>query len=186
MSAIDIKPRPVKENPTVLTAKQKLFVSEYLIDLNATQAAIRAGYAEKHAAVIGHENLRKPNIASAIHAAMGKREARTEITQDRVLAEYAKIAFLDPRQFFDAAGALIPVSKLPAEVAAALSGMDVSTVKLSDGDFEQTKKIKLADKKGALDSIARHLGMFTDKSDVNVSGNLTVEIIRFGVESGKK
>lgn len=151
-----------------LTQKQSLFVAEYLIDLNATQAAIRAGYSTKTAAVIGFENLTKPNIQAAIDAAMKARAQRTEVTQDRVLAEFAKLAFLDPRRFYDENGTLIPVHLLPEEVAAALSGMDVIIERDGfDGEgnpkFNDVKKIKFADKKGALDSCARHLGMFTDK-----------------------
>ena len=69
-----------------MTPKQQRFVAEYLIDLNATQAAIRAGYSEKTARFIGAENLTKPNIAAAVAAAVAKRSERTEITQDYVLA----------------------------------------------------------------------------------------------------
>lgn len=76
-----------------LTPKQKLFVDEYLVDLNATQAAIRAGYSEKTAYSIGNENLMKPEIAKAIQNAQQKRQERTEITQDRVVQEIADNAF---------------------------------------------------------------------------------------------
>lgn len=76
-----------------LTAKQKAFVDEYLVDLNATQAAIRAGYSEKTAYAIANENLTKPEIAKAIQKAMENREKRTEITQDRVVQEIADNAF---------------------------------------------------------------------------------------------
>ena len=69
-----------------LTPKQERFVAEYLIDLNATQAAIRAGYSEKTAQMIGSENLAKPMVAAAVAAAVAKRSERTEITQDYVLA----------------------------------------------------------------------------------------------------
>lgn len=69
-----------------LTAKQERFVQEYLIDLNATQAAIRAGYPEKTARSVGGENLTKPAISSAIEAAQKKLAARTEVTQDMVIA----------------------------------------------------------------------------------------------------
>jgi phage terminase small subunit len=69
-----------------LTDKQRLFVQEYLIDLNATQAAIRAGYSKDTAAQIGYENLRKPEIAQAIASALAEREQRTQITQDYVLS----------------------------------------------------------------------------------------------------
>ena len=68
-----------------LTAKQSLFVKEYLIDLNATQAAIRAGYAERSAQQIGAENMLKPVVSSAIQEAMDKRDERVEMTQDDVL-----------------------------------------------------------------------------------------------------
>ena len=85
----------IPEAAMSLTAKQQRFVDEYLIDLNATQAAIRAGYSAKTADVIGYENLRKPQIMEIIEQAMQKREKRTEITQDRVLEELADIAFND-------------------------------------------------------------------------------------------
>lgn len=150
-----------------LTAKQQVFVAEYLVDLNATQAAIRAGYAEKRAYAMGHENLKKPEVASAIEAAMLARSARTEITQDRVLQEYAKLAFLDPRRFYDDAGNLIAVNLLPADAAAALVGVEVMESRDPEGGPPNiTKKIKFVDKKGALDSVARHLGMFKDKVDI--------------------
>jgi len=69
-----------------LTQKQEAFVAEYLVDLNATQAAIRAGYSEKTAQMIGSENLAKPMVAAAVAAAVAKRSERTNITQDYVLA----------------------------------------------------------------------------------------------------
>lgn len=160
-----------------LTAKQQVFVAEYLIDLNATQAAIRAGYAQKRAYAMGHENLKKPEIASAIQDAMKARESRTEITQDRVLQEYAKLAFLDPRRFYDDTGNLIAVNLLPADVAAALVGVEVLESRDPEGGpANVTKKIKFVDKKGALDSVARHLGMFKDK--VEHSGEVKTPELR--------
>lgn len=74
-----------------LTAKQAAFVAEYLIDLNATQAAIRAGYSEKAAKAIGAENLTKPDVQEAIKEAMQARAERTEITQDKVLKDVEAI-----------------------------------------------------------------------------------------------
>ena len=76
-----------------LKPKQARFVQEYLIDLNAAQAAIRAGYSAKTARVIGHENLTKPDIAAAIEKAMAERAERTEVTADLVVGELRKIAF---------------------------------------------------------------------------------------------
>lgn len=158
-----------------LSPKQARFVEEYLLDLNATQAAIRAGYKPDCAQRMGSENLSKPLVAAAIQAQMEARSQRTEISQDRVLAEYAKLAFLDPRKFYDDKGCLIPIHELPDDAAACIAGMDVVTERAgkdADGapEFATVRKIKLVDKKGALDSVARHLGMFNDK--INLSGSL--------------
>jgi len=91
-----------------LTAKQATFIQEYLIDLNATQAAIRAGYSEKTAKVVGYENLTKPYIAEAVQAAMDKRAEKTEITQVTVLhnIEKLRIKAEDEKQFSVAAKCL--------------------------------------------------------------------------------
>jgi len=158
-----------------LTPKQAQFVKEYLVDLNATQAAIRAGYSAKMADKIGSQLLGKTRVLESVQKAMAERSQRTEITADRVLAEYAKLAFFDPRKFYDDNGCLIPIHELPDDAAACIAGMDVSTERVGkdkDGspEFATVRKIKLVDKKGALDSVARHLGMFNDK--LNLSGSL--------------
>jgi phage terminase small subunit len=158
-----------------LSPKQKLFVDEYLVDLNATQAAIRAGYSLKTVRMIGCENLTKPNIQAKIQEALKAREHRTEITQDRVLKEYAKVAFLDPKQFFSADGNLIDIHKLPDDVAACIAGMDITT----GGDDEsptKTYKIKIADKLKALQDVGKHLGMFEKDNNQKVSKNLVVTV----------
>ncbi len=85
-----------------LTEKQKRFVAEYLVDLNATQAAIRAGYSEKTAGSVGNENLKKPEIREALQKAIKDRESRTEITQDQVLGELRKVAFAKAADYTDA------------------------------------------------------------------------------------
>lgn len=78
-----------------LTPKQKRFVAEYLVDLNATAAAIRAGYSKKTAEVIGYENLRKPQIAQAVRLEMDNRQKRTEVTQDYVIGKLREITDKD-------------------------------------------------------------------------------------------
>jgi phage terminase small subunit len=156
--------------PSELTDKQQRFVEEYLIDLNATQAAIRAGYSEESARSIGSENLTKPDIQSAIAEARAKLTEAAQITQERVLREYAKLAFLDIRKAFDEDGNLKSIHEIDDDTAAAISGIeiDVKSTEL-DGDALNTSrihKLKLSDKKAALDSIGRHLGMFTDKTEL--------------------
>lgn len=84
-----------------LTEKQKRFVAEYLVDLNATQAAIRAGYSEKTAEQMGYQLLQKTSVQKAVQIAMKDRQQRTEITQDRVLDELGKVAFSKAADYTD-------------------------------------------------------------------------------------
>jgi len=168
-----------------LTPKQKRFVEEYLIDLNATQAAIRAGYSKKTAEVIGHENLRKPKIAEAIQKAKEERSKRTEITADRVLEEYAKLAFADIKDFVsfrtekvfiehDEDGQPIFDYRTIVEIkeSALVDGAVISEISIKDGKL----KFKLHDKKGALDALGKHLGMF--KTQLELSKDIVVQFTK--------
>ncbi len=155
-----------------LTAKQAAFVREYLIDLNATQAAIRAGYSVKTAAEIGRQNLIKVEIAAHIAEAQANRAKRTEITQDRVLAELAKIGFADIKSYVAYKTALTKIGTddngeaiidyahvIDVRDSEEVDGAPISEITLKDG----TLKFKLHDKVAALEKIGRHLGMFNDK-----------------------
>ena len=150
-----------------LTPKQQRFVDEYLIDLNATQAAIRTGYSKKTAGLSGHHNLKSPEVQQAIRAAMRERQERTEVTQDRVLQEYARLAFFDPRKLFHADGSPKPIEALDDDTAAALTGIDVREEYEGAGEERvfvgYTKKYRLANKMGALNSLAKHMGLFDAK-----------------------
>ena len=155
-----------------LRDKQAVFVREYLVDLNATAAAKRAGYSEKTAHVIGQENLRKPAIKEAISEAMNARSKRTEITADRVLIELGRLAFLDIRKAFNADGSLKPIHELDDDTAAAIAGIEVSETAGGDGSAGTLKKIKLSDKRASLELCGRHLQMWTDK--IKVSGEISI------------
>lgn len=155
-----------------LTAKQIKFCEEYLIDLNGTQAAIRAGYSAKTASVIAAENLVKPNIQAYLSKRQQELQEATGITQKRVLEEYAKVAFTDIRKFYTVDGALKPIKDLEDDAAGALAGIEVYEEKVSDSDPQDEtvvtgtiKKIKIYDKVKALDSLARHLGMFSKDNE---------------------
>lgn len=165
-----------------LTAKEQAFVDQYLVDLNASQAAIRAGYSPKTAGTIGAQVLNKPHVADAIQKAMQKRSQRTEITQDRVLQELARIAFFDPRRLFDANGNPIPINELDNDCAGAIAGLEVLEEFEGTGKDRKfigyTKKYRLADKNTALTNAMKHLGMLKDK--IEHSGEVTVEIVRYG------
>lgn len=165
-----------------LTAKQRAFVREYLIDLNATQAAIRAGYSENTAYSIGQENLKKPEIASAIEAAMKIRSERTDITADRVLQELAKIGFSDIRKAIKWHSHLINEEDNPeggdVAVIKTIVTNQVELISSEDLDDETAAaiseisqntsggiKIKFHDKRAALVDIGKHLGMFVEKHE---------------------
>ena len=150
-----------------LTPKQAAFVAEYLVDLNATQAAIRAGYSERTAGSQGERLLKKVEVQIALAEAQQKRAERTEITADNVLAEIAKVAFSDVRKIFDSNGGLVRISDLDDAAAACVAGCDLVTVSKGEGEIEHVAKIKLADKLKALELAGRHLGLFNDKLNLN-------------------
>lgn len=141
-----------------MTKKQKLFCEEYLIDLNATQAAIRAGYSPETAGAIGAENLKKPQIQKAIARAMADRSRRTGVNADRVVMELAKIAFVNAADVIDADDATLKADAADEDLAA------VQSVKVKTfGEDGVEREIKLADKIKALELLGRHLGMFNDR-----------------------
>ena len=152
-----------------MSPKQERFVEEYLVDLNARQAAIRAGYSEHTATEQASRLLTIVKVQEAVAAGRKKLAEKAGVTQERVLKEYARIAFLDIRKIFDEEGNLLPIHEIDDETVAAISGLEVEKriSAIAGPDVQShTHKIKLADKKGALDSLARHLGMFVDKSEV--------------------
>lgn len=225
-----------------LSDKQQRFIAEYLIDLNATQAAIRAGYSQSTAGAIGHENLTKPEIVAAIAEAQAERSERTNITADDVLRELWAIGKADPNELieyrrgccrhcwgegnryqytagemakrrethdgksslgagaeawdadglFDEGGGIgFDARKEPSPDCPECFGQGVGEVfakdtrKLSSdasrlyAGVKITKdglEIKMHDKVGALTQIGRHLGMFTDKVDMNAKHALTDEM----------
>lgn len=167
-----------------LTPKQQAFVAEYLVDLNATQAAIRAGYSAKTAEQQASRLLSHVKVAEAIAERMKERASRTEITQDRVLKEYARLAFFDPRKLFDSTGRPKAIHELDDDTAAVVAGLDVVNVGNAELGEGEVLKFKLADKKGALDSVARHLGMFNDKLDLTVNTPLADRLARARERNG--
>lgn len=153
--------------PRKLSPKQARFVEEYLIDLNATQAAIRAGYSPNSARDIGNENLKKPNIYDEIARAMAERSRRTGVNQDRVVQELSRIAFINANDVIDPKDASIRPNAKEDDLAC------IQSVKVKKTDTEQVstmeREIKLADKLKALELLGKHLGMWNDKAEVNVS-----------------
>lgn len=150
-----------------LNDKQQRFVDEYLIDLNATQAAIRAGYSVKTAEVIGFENLRKPKIAGAIAEQMAERSKRTGVNQDRIVLELAKIAFVNASDVINSDDATIKAGAT-ADDTAAIQSVKVKVIPTKEGEGVE-REIRLNDKLKALELLGKHLGMWNDKPDVKVN-----------------
>lgn len=155
-----------------LTAKQKRFIEEYLIDLNATQASIRAGYSPESAKDIGCENLAKPNIKNEIDKAIAERSRRTGINQDRVLREIAKIAFVNPSDVINFNQATVKENASDDDLAV-ISGIKIKSIPTDDGNIQE-REVKLYDKLKALDMLGKHLVMFTDKVEVNSNSAITI------------
>ncbi len=165
-----------------LTNKQRCFVAEYLVDLNATQAAIRAGYSAKTAQWIGPQLLRKSHVSEALALSMKEREQRTHITQDRVLQELARIAFFDLRKLYREDGSMKAMAELDDDAAAVLAGVEVTEEFEGRGEERKavgvTKKAKIPDKVGALGLAMRHLGMLKDRTELSGPNGGAIPITR--------
>lgn len=140
-----------------LNEKQATFCREYLVDLNAKQAAIRAGYKEKSAEVQASRLLSLVKVQAEVQRLMQAREERTQITADRVVQELARIAFADVRQVaqwnYSRVG-LVPSEDVPDDAAAAIGEISMT---------QHGPRIKMLNKQPALELLGKHLGMFKDK-----------------------
>lgn len=170
-----------------LTNKQQRFVDEYLIDLNATQAAIRAGYSEKTAKEIGSENLTKPNIAKAIQEAQNSRSERTKIDADYVLKRLVEIDQMDVLDIMDDNYCLKPIGDWPKIWRQYISNIENLEEFEGFGD-ERTqsgwlKKIKWPDKVKNLELLGKHVSVSAFKENIKHehSGSLNIS---FSVEFG--
>jgi phage terminase small subunit len=169
---------------TALSPKIKRFVAEYLIDLNATQAAIRAGYSPKTAKAQGSRLLTKADVQHAIGAGSGKRLITAEVSAERVLRELQRIAFSDLRTYFDG-DHLRQVSELDADEAAAIAGFEViiKNVAAGDGQVDTIHKFKLCDKVKALEILEKYRQLFADI--VRHEGKVTLESLVAGSMGGE-
>lgn len=137
-----------------LTAKQQRFVDEYLIDLNATQAAIRAGYSHSTATEQASRLLANVKVSCAVATAIAERSRRTGVNADQVVRELARVAFVDPTQIIDFNTAKLQ-DNISADDRAVLAG-----VKVKSSDKGTEYEIKIADKIRALELLGKHVGLF--------------------------
>lgn len=146
-----------------LTAKQQRFVIEYLVDLNATQAAIRAGYAAKGAKDQAYQLMQRPEIAAAIKEAMEARNQRTKVDADYVLNRLTEIDQMDLAVIHDDDGKLLPIKQWPLIWRQMVKEVDM-----------KTGKVKFHDKLRALELIGKHVTVNAFRENVNHSGSINL------------
>lgn len=149
-----------------LTPKQNAFVAEYLKDLNATQAAIRAGYSKAGADVTGSKLLVNPKVKQAVTEALERRSSRVEVKQDDVLRVLLRHLNFDPATLYDSNGHLMSVTEMPADARLAVQAIEWT---------QHGPKVKFWSKDKALELSMRHLGMLTDK--VEHSGAVSIGVV---------
>ena len=151
------------ENPSAVRASKplkgraQLFVSEYLKDLNGTQAAIRAGYSPHSARRIATRLLSNADISAAIREAQDQILKENHVTVSRIVRELALIAFFDPASLFDENGSLLPINELPPEIRHGLAAVEI--IEYANG----TRRLRFAGKLASLLALCKHMGMFTDR-----------------------
>ncbi|ERZ34544.1 terminase small subunit [Pseudomonas aeruginosa] len=145
-----------------LTAKQRRFVAEYLLDLNATQAAIRAGYSTRRATEIGYQLLQRPEVAQAIQAAMAERSKRTEVEADYVIRRLREIDEMDVLDILEDDGSFRSIRDWPRAWRQFLSGIEIAELFEGRGDDRRIagvlRKVKWPDKLRNLELLSRHVG----------------------------
>lgn len=148
------------------THKQLMFVLEYLIDFNGTQAAIRAGYKPSTAADMACQNLNHPLLKKMIAERMKPREAQLRATAERVLQEIESFSLLDVSRAYGPDGRLLPLAEMPEDVRRAIAGVETEeTVRqLADGEAVKVvvRKVKFWDKPRGLEMLGKHLKLFVE------------------------
>jgi len=164
-----------------LTAKQKLFVEEYLIDLNATQAAARAGYSKKTAKQAGTENLSKPVIAAAISLSMQQRSERLKIDAGYVLRRFHELEAFNFSQIFNAEGELMPIDQWPESAQRSIVSFEVKEDWEGVGKKRKLVrtigKIRIESRVKALENIGKHIGFYPVASVKVDSGDSMTELL---------
>lgn len=160
-----------------ITPKQDAFVREYLVDLNASAAALRAGY--KHG-VLGRRLLTVPKVMAVIEQAMAERAQRVEITADYVLSRLVEIDQMDCLDIINDNGGVRPISEWPKIWRQFISGFDVADLFEGQGDERKLvgllKKIKWPDKLKNLELLGKHINVQAFKEKLEIKGDLNVEV----------
>jgi len=158
-----------------MTPKQERFVAEYLANgLNATKAAISAGYSEKNADTEGARLLVNVKVAAEISKKTQKVMDKLDISVERTLDMVGRLAFFDPIALFESDGSMKQIKDIDPESRSVIAGMEVTDI-FDSGEGEQKsiignlKKIKLSDRLSALDKLMRYHALYRDKAEIEVT-----------------
>lgn len=170
-NTLHLKPR-TKQN--ILTPKQLRFVEEYVKSLNASQAAVLAGYSKRNPDVVGGRLVKLPLVLVAIQERLDVLKRHNELSPKRILEELRRIATFDYASLYDQNGKLLPIHQMPPEARACIANIETRRVNLNSGDgqTDEVTRIRLIDKAKALEMLGKHLGLLTDK--VEHSGTLVI------------
>lgn len=170
--------------------KEKMFASEFVVDMNPTAAARRVGYAVSTAKNKATELLQKKRVRKLIDKEMDKKLYRCDIRKDRVLLELARLGFSNITDIFDDEGQMLPMSKWSKDISAAVSSVEMATaINMQGIPYTYVKKIKLWDKNTAITNLGKHLEMFTEiKHTTNVVevGDTLTEFFERVAEQGRR
>lgn len=154
--------------------RRSRFVREYLLERNATKAAISAGYSVKGASVTGTRLLNDASVRARIEAANSRINVKLDITVERIKLELARLCFFDPLEFWNEDGTAKPLHEINVDARRCIAGLEVAELFTGTGEARNLagyiKKFKLADKGANLERLGRHLQMFPTK--VEVTGNI--------------
>lgn len=162
---------------TKLTDKQELFCREYLADLNATQAVIRAGYSPKNAGYCGSRLLDNPDVKNRIAELMGERNEVLNITSDYVLRRLEEIDKLDIADILDADGNMLPVGDWPDAWRTSVGAIEISQVRTTGETTSCLKKVKLPDKLRNLELLGKHTDVSAFGNRIEVTGKDGKELV---------
>lgn len=161
-----------------MNAQQTRFVAEYLATLNATQAAIAAGYSRKTAEQQGSRLLSNAKVRKAVESGKAKQLERADLSATRVLEELRRLSFSDLRTLFDAKGNLRPVHELTQEQAACIASLEVVKRNLTAGDGQSDTiiKVRVWDKTRALEMLAKHFALLVERVQVEDADALVAKL----------
>lgn len=172
--------------PKQLTPKQQRFVDEYLVDLNATQAAMRAGFSKKTAHSAGPRLLENVGVKAAIDTKKAKRTSKVEVKADEVLRELQTFGHMDPAEIVDEQGRLLPLKKMPEHVRRAIASVEIEEIWDGKGDERvqvgELKKVKFWPKHRGLELLGQHIKLFGDEGGSSVTNVFQVNNTQLTVQ----